>query len=140
MKRLCFSTKLDFYLQRNILSIKAADGILITEVAVSKSREQELAKNLPVYLEPYNMRAAHIYRTVHSDINYGILTAGLITSTSVNKNICRPLALLGSYFWVFFSAQDFFKFDGVYYQNLMAAKAFPKDLFTSIKPYRIYVD
>lgn len=96
MGKKCSFTKFDLYLQRKILSIKAADGILITELAANKSQEQELAKKMPVYLEPNYMRAAHIYRTVHSDINYAFITAGLITSISVRVLNCWLLALLQS--------------------------------------------
>lgn len=67
--------------QRKILSVKAADGILITEMAVKKN--QMLGMKILEYLEACYVRAAHIYRTVHSDINYVFITAGLITSTSV---------------------------------------------------------
>lgn len=75
------SNNLFFHSQRKILTVNAADGILVNELAV-KTNQLE-GRGEPKFLKSTFVRAAHIYRTVRSDINYAFITAGLISSISV---------------------------------------------------------
>lgn len=72
-----------FYFQINILTVRAADGILITVVAIE--RGTHVGKSMPHQLNAYYVRAAHTYRTVYGQILEAYFAAGLFSVVLVGN-------------------------------------------------------
>lgn len=124
----------EFQLQRKIFSVKVADGILMTQMAMATNSFDE--RELPRVLNLSDVRTAHIYRSIYLDFNNAFITVGLISSVPVSPVMANLYFLLICMSF-HFSLQDFFRFDSAYYQNVMANE-FPQKSFEAIQQYRIY--
>lgn len=79
------SYRLYAFIQLNILTKKAADGILITEIETRRNRTTDAA--MPVRLDLYHMNAVHVYKNVYRQVKKVFELAGLADFISVSDSI-----------------------------------------------------
>lgn len=68
--------------QKHILIKKAADGILIVEMAVRQNKVPKCV--VPDYLNSSNVQVSHTYRKVYSKVSETFEIAGLFTSVKLH--------------------------------------------------------
>lgn len=127
-----------FLFQRNILSIEAADSILIAE---KMGRDDRVPRSPMVdKLNATHVQTALCYKSSYMNVNQAFKIAGLAHMLSVIK--CNEIPALFSPFHphLLKLLQEMTKFDFIFYQNLMAANQFDEASIESIAMYRIYIE